>query len=62
MKIPAPPSPLHPTDKKMVVALFKIMIHEYLFVVFFTIAHCKRTVLNKTCHVQDPLTVPGDNS
>jgi hypothetical protein len=62
MKIPAPPSPLHPTDKNMVVALFKIMIHEYLFVVFFTIAHCKRTVLNKTCHVQDPLTVPGDNS
>ena len=32
MKIPAP---LYPTDKKMVVALLKIMIHEYLFVFFF---------------------------
>jgi hypothetical protein len=29
MKIPP-----HPTDKKMVVALLKIIIHEYLFVFF----------------------------
>ena len=36
VKATAPP-PLNPTgtDKKMVVALLKIMIHEYLFVVFF---------------------------
>ena len=40
MKIPAS---LHHTDKKMVVALLKIMIHEYLFVFFFN-----KAFLNKS--------------